>query len=361
MPLNDSTPQHDRPLHCAVILTALQLEAQAIIEFIGEQSTEYDAVGTAYTCGTLSAGDKYWKVAIAECGAGNQRAGHIATHAIHHFDPVVVFFIGVAGSLKSDIELGDVVASTKVYNYHSGKAEKDFQPRPAIENTSFRLEQLARGVARTRSWLQRIQRQHPDRPGDPIARVGPIAAGEQVDADERSHTHKLIKQFYSDALAVEMEGYGTLAATNVLKMDAIIIRGISDNVVDKAQCDGKSWQPLAAHYASAFAVELLAHYQATRAPRCKVEFIGLQKDVGTEITKLLADMHGHAIGNGVFRIALDYIYHSEHSRIANHSVKNTISSATLRNLRQKEPLSPGSGSLPIPRRSANADSKNLFI
>lgn len=256
-----SAPRHARKLPCAVILTALQLEARAVLEYLGEPSTEYDRVGTAYSCGTFSVGDVHWKIAVAECGPGNQRAGQIATHAIHYFDPAVVLFVGVAGSLKSDILLGDVVASTKVYNYHSGKANKDFLPRPAVENTSFRFEQLARDVARTGRWLHRTRRRHPDRPGDPAAHIGPIAAGEQVDADERSHTHKLIKKYYSDALAVEMEGYGTLAATNIPKLDAIIVRGISDNVVDKAQCDGKGWQPLAAHYASAFAFELLANYQ----------------------------------------------------------------------------------------------------
>lgn len=246
---------------CAVILTALQLEARAVLEHLGETSTEYDYIGTAYSCGTFCDGDIRWKIAVAECGPGNQRAGLIATHAIHHFDPAVVLFVGVAGSLKSDVPLGDVVASSKVYNYHSGKAEKDFLPRPAVENTNFRPEQLARSVARAQRWFQRIRRRHPDRPGDPAAHVGPIAAGEQVDADERSHTHKLIKKLYSDALAVEMEGYGTLAATNITKVDAIVVRGISDNVVDKAQCDGKGWQPIAAHYASAFAFELLANYR----------------------------------------------------------------------------------------------------
>jgi hypothetical protein len=116
-------------------------------------------------------------------------------------------------------------------------------------------------VARTGTWLSRLRRRHPDHPGDPTVHVGPIAAGEQVDADERSHTHKLLKRFYSDALAVEMEGYGTLAATNIPRVDAIIVRAISDNVVDKAERDGKGWQPFAAHYASAFAFELLANYQ----------------------------------------------------------------------------------------------------
>jgi nucleoside phosphorylase len=249
------------PLPCAVILTALQVEARAVLEHLDEPSTEYDHVETAYSCGTFSVGDNRWKVAVAECGPGNQRAGDVATHAVIHFRPALVLFVGVAGSLKTDVPLGDVVASTKVYNYHSGKAEKDFLPRPAVENTSYSMEQLARLVARTGAWLKRIRRRHPDRPDDPAVHVGPIAAGEQVDADERSHTHKLIKRFCGDALAVEMEGYGTLAATRISKVEAIIVRAISDNVVDKAQCDGKGWQPVAAHYASAFAFELLANYQ----------------------------------------------------------------------------------------------------
>src|SRR5262249_31841577 len=154
--------------------------------------------------------------------------------------------------------LGDVVASTKVYNYHSGKAEKEFLPRPAVENTSYQLEQLARSVARSPDWLGRVKRRHPEDPRDPKAFVGPIAAGEQVDAHARSATHQLIQHFYSDALAVEMEGYGTLAAAAILQVDAIIIRAISDNVVDKSDCDAKGWQPFAAHYASAFAFELLS-------------------------------------------------------------------------------------------------------
>jgi nucleoside phosphorylase len=166
---NAFAPRLAGPLPCAVILTALQLEARAVLEHLGDTSTECDDVGTAYSCGTFCDGDIRWKIAVAECGPGNQRAGLIATHAIHHFDPAVVVFIGVAGSLKSDVLLGDVVASSKVYNYHSGKAEKDFLPRPAVENTNFRPEQLARAAARAQRWLQRIRRRHPDRPGDPAA------------------------------------------------------------------------------------------------------------------------------------------------------------------------------------------------
>ncbi|MBX9579615.1 MAG: hypothetical protein K2X87_04840 [Gemmataceae bacterium] len=251
---------------CAVILTALQLEARAVIARLAGCHDRRDRVGTVYTCGVFRSPHARWRVAVAECGPGNSRAQSVANFAITHFDPAAVLFVGVAGSLKADVLLGDVVASTKVYNYHSGKAEKDFLPRPAVENTSYELEQLARAVARADSWLDRVTERHPDRAGDPRVYVGPIAAGEQVDADARSHTHRQIKRFYGDALAVEMEGYGTLASANIPKVPAIIVRSISDNVVDKAACDGKGWQPVAAHAASAFAFELLANYRVDRPP-----------------------------------------------------------------------------------------------
>lgn len=72
---------------------------------------------------------------------------------------------------------------------------------------------------------------------------------------ERSLTYRLIKKCYGDAHAVEMEGYGALAAAHVPNIDAVVIRTISDNV-DKTDCDDQGWQPAAAHVASAFAFEV---------------------------------------------------------------------------------------------------------
>jgi hypothetical protein len=61
-----------------------------------------------------------------------------------------------------------------------------------------------------------------------------------------------------------MEGYGALFCAERRQVQAIVIRGISDNVVDKEDCDGKGWQPFAAHNASAFAFEMLANYHVPK-------------------------------------------------------------------------------------------------
>jgi len=235
----------------ALILTALSLECQAVLEHLDPEGRhdEEDRYGTVYSCGIFTSGDVRWKVAVAECGPGNTNVSVIATCAIIQFEPEVVLFVGVAGSLKKDVRLGHVVASTKIYNIHSGKAEETFRPRPAVHNTSHRMEQLARAVARADQWLKRIRKRHADQVEAPQAHVGPIAAGEQVVAHELSQTYQLIRQNYSDALAIEMEGYATLAATRIPQVDAIVVRCISDNVLDKAQCDDKGWQPIAAHIA----------------------------------------------------------------------------------------------------------------
>ena len=171
--------------------------------------------------------------------------------AIQFFKPNIVAFVGVAGGLK-DVRIGDVVVATKVYGYEAGKAKEDFQTRPEVFRSSYSLEQEARAAVNDDLWYGRLKT-----PSDvlPKAFVAPIAAGEKVVASTYSDAWKLIKQNYGDALAVEMEGAGFLRAIHAnQRVQAIIVRGISDLVDKKEEADATGSQTLAAERASSFHV-----------------------------------------------------------------------------------------------------------
>ena len=192
--------------------------------------------------------------------------------AIAHFSPDILLFIGVAGGLKADVNLGDVIASTKVYGYHSGKSADEFHTRPELAFTAYPLEQQARAAIRQDIWRQRIRAVTVtgQKGRSPTARIGAIAAGEHLVSGENSQTFAFLRERYSDALAVEMEGYGALHAASRLGTPAMVVRGISDNVTNKSDCDGKGWQPIAAANASAFAFEVLAHLDISPFGRPRV-------------------------------------------------------------------------------------------
>jgi nucleoside phosphorylase len=140
---------------CAVILTALSVEYLAVRHHLTALQEVTHSQGTIYEKGQFMANGKTWEVGIVEIGAGNPGAASEAERAIAHFKPKVILFVGVAGGIK-DIELGDVVASTKIYAYESGKAGEVFQPRPEIGLSAYALEQRARAEARKTDWLQRV-------------------------------------------------------------------------------------------------------------------------------------------------------------------------------------------------------------
>lgn len=222
----------------AVVLCALSVEASAIHAHLSDLERQVHGTGTVFSVGSFSHKDVTWRVAVAECGPGNLPAATIANQALETFRPDVALFVGVAGGIK-DVAIGDVVAATKVYGFHSGRAGTDFSPRPDVGQGSHRLEQLSRAVAHGDAWLDRIK---PVRPTDsaPKAFVGPIAAGEQVVASTDSETFSMIRTFYSDALAVEMEGRGFLVATHVHdEADRIVIRRISDQIDYKTDADAQ--------------------------------------------------------------------------------------------------------------------------
>jgi nucleoside phosphorylase len=246
------------PRRLAVIITALPLERKAVIAHLRNVTEEPPVQGSIYRRGIFDERSDPWGVIVAEIGAGNVGAAAEAVRVIAHYSPQVAIFVGVAGAIK-DLKHGDVVASTKVYGYESGKDEEDgFKTRPAVQLTTYRLEQRARFEAGEDVWRQRIK--GPSEPSAvPDARVAPIAAGEKVVASNRAQTYQFLRQHYGDAVAVEMEGHGFLLGVHMSEpTQGIVVRGISDLVNDKDEANDDKWQPVAASHAAAFAFQVLS-------------------------------------------------------------------------------------------------------
>ncbi len=241
----------------AAIVTALPVEFAAVCEHLEDRSEDTHPQGTVYERGRFRpTGGGEWEVVVVEIGAGNAGAAAEVERAISYCKPDVVLFVGVAGGIK-DVEIGDVVAGTKVYGYESGRESGSFRPRPVVHESNYRLIQRAKAEARTGKWRQRIVGGPPN--ASPRALVGPIAAGEKLVADTQSTTSQLITATYGDTLAVEMEGYGFLHGAYLNQhLAALVIRGISDLLNDKTNADRSGSQKRASRNASAFCFEVLA-------------------------------------------------------------------------------------------------------
>lgn len=243
-----------RPKKTAVILTALAVEQGQVLAHLENLHEVVHGAGTVYRVGTFTSPTTDWTVATALIGAGNAGAAFEAERAVQQFEPEVTLFVGVAGGIK-EVALGDVVAATDVFGYHSGKAGDSFTARPDVGSSSYALVQRAQAEAQSGDWLKR--RLSGD--GEPAVVVAPIAAGEQVVASTRSETYAFIRTYYDRAVAVEMEGRGFLEALHAnQKVGALIVRGISDLLDSKDVSDNAGWQEQASGNAAAFAFEVLA-------------------------------------------------------------------------------------------------------
>jgi nucleoside phosphorylase len=266
-----------------VVLTALGLEFKAMRATLHTVVESVHSTGTVYDIGTLDTTTGPIRVALAQTGSGNIAAATEVERAISYFQPRIVMFVGVAGRLK-DLRLGDVVAATKVYAYGSGKAEGELRTRPMLGQSSYALQQRAQAVARADTWVGRLD---PSPAQRPRALVGPIAAGEILLASTSSPVYAFIRDHYGDALAIEMEGYGALAAAFAHPtVSTLVVRGISDLIDGKAAADASGSQERAAAHASAFATEVIAEaisVDLAAGPGAAVENEGRQQNTDNGI------------------------------------------------------------------------------
>ncbi|NET60665.1 MAG: hypothetical protein F6K47_32350 [Symploca sp. SIO2E6] len=269
----------------AVILTALPVEYMAVRNHLTDLQEEIHPQGTIYERGRFVTKEQVWEVRIAEFALGNPGAAALVERAIAEFNPYVILFVGVASGIR-DVAIGDVVASTKVYGYKSGKTKETFRPRPEIGISSYGLEQRARAEARKNGWLRRLSSVPSPAP---CVFVAPIAAGEKVVASTKSEVFKFLRSNYGDAITVEMEGIGFLeAAQSNLGIHTMVIRGISDLIDNKARVD-LGYQEIAARHASAFAFEILAKLKTSEREESPSSIELRQRRLLSEKENLMSD------------------------------------------------------------------------
>jgi adenosylhomocysteine nucleosidase len=235
-----------------VILTALNLEYEAVRDQLIDLRVRRHPAGTRFEVGRIDQSD--CQVALGLVGKGNHPAAVLAERAMAEFSPAAVLFVGVAGGLWPNIQLGDVVVASKIYAYHGGTSEDDgLKARPKAWEIPHEADQIAHHVARFTAWRRAL-------PTDsaPAVHFGPIAAGEVVQDSGISEQARWIRQHYNDAVAIEMEAAGVAQAGHLNRaLPVVVIRGISDHADgSKAGSDGQNWQPKAARHAAAFATAL---------------------------------------------------------------------------------------------------------
>jgi adenosylhomocysteine nucleosidase len=248
------------------VLTALEVEYAAVREHLTGVESRRHKEGTRFEIGAL-AGHPHRKLALTCVGAGNVTAAVTAERVVAEFAPSALMSVGVAGALRDWVRLGDVVVATRVYAYEGGRTEGDeFLVRPRAWDLAHHVEQTVRTLTRSFAWRESL-------PDEPVAHLGPVAAGEVVHNSRTSDLARRLHTAYNDAIAVDMESAGLALAGHLNgSVPVVTVRAVSDRADGaKAQAHQAGWHPVAARNAAAFAVALAAALDDRDSPDTTAE------------------------------------------------------------------------------------------
>ncbi|MGW4625166.1 5'-methylthioadenosine/S-adenosylhomocysteine nucleosidase family protein [Streptomyces rubiginosohelvolus] len=245
------------PVSPIVVLTAIGLEYEAVrAHLVAPRRVIHQ--GSWFEAGEVTGSGR--QVVLGEVGPGNLRTAAFAEQGRARFEPRAIIFVGVAGSLKPDVKLGDVVVADKIYAYDGSKqVSSAVFARPAAWEPSHDLLQTAKHSLRGAAWTDRVQKSLFRSDRQPEVHFKPVAAGETVLNSLDSPLRERLTTVFNDAVAVEMESAGLAVAGILGKVDVLAIRGISDCADGhKASADAGGSQRIAAAHAAAAAMTVIA-------------------------------------------------------------------------------------------------------
>jgi nucleoside phosphorylase len=199
------------------------------------------------------------EVALYETGRGQDEVWRSVHAVVTHFKADVVLYLGCAGGEASELKVNEILVATEAWPYEKGKeTPRGFLSRAHPLPPTRLMKDYAIAVSERSEWRKRIPA---DFPGESEVKFGGLASGNKVLATEKGKTWKHVKKKLSDEIiGVETEAYAFFKAMTDLNRPYLMIRGISDNLINK-NTEGKNKdddrQTRATAHAAAFAAELL--------------------------------------------------------------------------------------------------------
>ncbi len=174
-------------------------------------------------------------VVIVRSGIGKVNAAICAQILADRFGVTAIINTGIAGSLKNEINIGDIVLSTDAIQHDMDAAAFGYEPGviPRMETSDFQASRELMAMAEN-SCKQVLK--------DSSVCCGRILSGDQFISDKQK------KDWLADnfgGYCTEMEGAAIAQAAYLNSIPFLIIRAISDKADDSAHMDYPAFEAMA--------------------------------------------------------------------------------------------------------------------
>ena len=204
------------------IIGAMEEEVAILKDKMTEVSV-LETAGMEFISGKLSGHE----VVVVRSGIGKVNAGICTQILADKFEVEAVINTGIAGSLKAEINIGDIVLSTDTMQHDVDAREFGYAigQVPRMDTLAFQADEGLRKLA-----AEVCRRVNPE------IQVfeGRVASGDQFVAD-RETKENIIQN--TEGFCTEMEGAAIGQAAYLNKIPYLVIRAISDKADDSAHMD----------------------------------------------------------------------------------------------------------------------------
>lgn len=229
------------------IIGAMDVEVARIKEEMTDV-TIHQAAGMEFYQGKL----KGKPAVVVRSGIGKVNAALCSQILADRFAVTAIVNTGIAGSLRNEINIGDIVLSTDAVQHDMDARGFGYQVGqiPQMDIYAFPSDQKLRELA-----MECNKKVNPDIQ----AFAGRVVSGDQFISDKEKKQW-LIRCF--DASCTEMEGAAIAQAAYLNQIPCLIIRAISDKADEEANMAYETFERLAVLHSVNLLLEIAARYEA---------------------------------------------------------------------------------------------------